>query len=117
MHSPDEPAHRRTISISHQIDFTTYLKSQLVKASSKLINKNPPDIYVAGQLDRIVATAEFIPSGYWIKIQPLYEPFAPKLQQAVHDLNKDLVSGAATVPDFNSYIELLVGKISEPVAA
>lgn len=103
--------------MSHRIDFETYLKSQLNKASSKLKNKNPPDLVEAGQLDRIVATAEFIPSGYWSKLEPLYEPFAPKLQLAVKHLNEDLVSGAATASTFNDYIALLVGKISDPVTA
>ncbi|MBB5053050.1 hypothetical protein HNQ36_003041 [Afipia massiliensis] len=102
--------------LSHRIDFETYLKSQLVKASSKLKNKNPPDIYVAGQLDRIVATAAFISSGYWAKIAPLYEPLAPKLQLSVKHLNEDLVSGAASAPDFDAYIALLVERISEPVS-
>lgn len=103
--------------MSHRIDFETYLKSQLVKASSKLKNKNPPDLVEAGQLDRIVATAEFISSGYWSKISPLYEPFAPKLQLAVKHLNEDLVSGSATALNFDAYIALLVEKISEPVSA
>lgn len=117
MHSPDEPAHRRTTTISHRIDFETFLKAQLVKASSKLKNKNPPDVYVAGQLDRIVATAEFISSGYWQKLEKLYEPFAPKLQLAVKHLNEDLVSGSATALNFDAYIALLVEKISEPASA
>lgn len=61
--------------------------------------------------DRVVATAENISNGYWARIEPLYEPFAPKLQLAVRDLNKAIIAGEQ-VPDFDSYISRLVSDLA-----
>ena len=93
--------------MSTKIDFITYAKAMLVTASSKLKSAQPPDIDTARRLDQIVRTAEDISTGYWAKIEPLYEPFAPKLQLAVRHLNADIVAGQ-TASDFDEYIGSLV---------
>jgi hypothetical protein len=69
--------------MSTKIDFITYLKSTLTAASSKLQSAQSPDLDMARRLDEIVRTAENISSGFWTTIEPLYEPFVPKLQLAV----------------------------------
>jgi len=95
-HCRNFPAIKDTMST--KIDFITYLKSTLTAASSKLQSALSPDIETAGRLDQIVRTAENISSGYWAKIEPLYEPFAPKLQLAVRHLNNDIIAGQS-VPE------------------
>jgi hypothetical protein len=97
--------------MSNKLDFITYLKSTPTAASSKRLAAEPPDTTAAGRLDQIVRTAEDISSGYWAKLAPLYDPLAPKLQLAVMHLNADIIAGK-TVPDFDSYIELLVSELS-----
>lgn len=98
--------------MSTKIDFITYLKATLVSASSKLKSAQPADLATARRLDEIVRSAENISSGYWAKIEPLYEPFAPRLQLAVMHLNADIIAGQAAVPDFDSYIARLVSELS-----
>lgn len=115
--SAGRTSNRRTTTISHQIDFKNYVTSLLTNASSMLKRKEPPDLCVASNLDRIVATAEEISSGYWLRIAPLYEPFAPKLQLAVKELNDRLIDGADSPSAFDQYIEQLVEILAEPVAA
>jgi hypothetical protein len=95
-----------------KISFTTYLKSILVSESSKLKSAQPPNLEAARKLDRIVATAENISDGYWVRIEPLYEPFAPKLQLAVMHLNADIIAGQVILHDFDSYISHLVSELS-----
>jgi hypothetical protein len=68
--------------MSTKIDFVTYLRATLVSAPTKLKSAQPPDLNTAIKLDRIARTAENISSGYWAKVELLYEPFAPKLQIA-----------------------------------
>jgi hypothetical protein len=95
-----------------KLDFITYLKSTLVSKSSKLKNAQPPNLEAARKLDRIVATAEKISDGYWLRIASLYEPLAPKLQLAIMHLNADIIAGQATPTDFDSYISRLVSDLS-----
>lgn len=97
--------------MSNKLDFITYLRSTLTAASTKALSAPSPDAETAGGLDRIVGTAEDISSGYWAKIEPLYEPFAPKLQLAVMHLNEDIIAGQKVVLNFDSYIALLVSEL------
>ena len=97
--------------MSNKIDCLTYLKSTLSSDSSKLLSAQPPDTATAGRLDQIVRTAENISDGYWARIEPLYDPFAPKLQLAVRDLNKAIIAGQR-VPDFDTYVSALVSNLA-----
>ncbi len=97
--------------MSHKLDFITYAKSTLVTASSKLQSAQPPDLDTARRLDQIVRTAEDISTGYWAKIEPLYQPFAPKLQLAVRHLNADIVAGQSIL-DFDAYIGALASNLA-----
>ena len=97
--------------MSTKIDFISYAKSMLVKASNKLKSQTPPDNATAGRLDTIARTAENISTGYWAKIEPLYEPFSPKLQRAVRDLNAAIVAGQS-VQTFDAYISTLVENLA-----
>jgi hypothetical protein len=98
--------------MSTKIDCTTYLKSTLTAASNKLKSQTPPDNTTAGRLDQIVRTAENISDGYWARIAPLYEPFAPKLQLAVRDLNDAIIAGQS-VPNFDTYVSALVENLAD----
>lgn len=103
--------------MSHSLDCQTYITSLLTNASSKAVNKNPPDLHIAQTLNRIVASAEPISSGYWNRIQPYWEPFAPKLHLAIKEINDGLTAGADTPSTFGEYISQLAEKLNEPVAA
>ena len=92
--------------MSNKLDFITYLKSTLAAASTRALAEQPPNIEVACRLDRIVRTAENISDGYWAQFEPLYEPFAPKLQLAVMQLNAAVVTWQG-VPDFDAYVAVL----------
>ena len=98
--------------MSNKLDFITYLTSTLNAASTKLKSRTPPENATAGQLDTIVRTAENISDGYWTRIEPLYEPFAPKLQLAVRNLNKAIITGQS-VPNFDAYIAALVANLAD----
>jgi hypothetical protein len=98
--------------MSTKIDFITYLKATLVSASSKLKSAQPAYLATARRLDEIVRSAENISSGYWAKIEPLYDPLAPKLQLAVMHLNADIIAGQVILHDFDSYISHLVSELS-----
>jgi hypothetical protein len=88
-----------------------YITSTLTAASNKLKSQTPPDNATAGRLDTIVRTAENISDGYWARIEPLYEPFSPKLQRAVRDLNVSVIAGQS-VQNFDAYIENLVANLA-----
>ena len=97
--------------LSSKLDFITYAKSMLVTASTKLKSETPPNNNIAGRLDTIARTAENISDGYWARIEPLYEPFALKLQLAIRDLNKAIIAGQQ-VPNFDAYISALVAHLA-----
>lgn len=94
-----------------KLDFITYLKGTLAAASTKLLAGDPANTATAGRLNQIVRTAENISGGYWARIAPLYDPFAPKLQLVVRNVNSDIIAGQKTAPDFDSYIALLVSEL------
>ena len=95
----------------------TYLKSIAARDSSKLKSETPPNLEAARRLDHIVATAENIEDGHWLRLAPLYEPFAPVLMKGVRDLNVDIVSGVLPALTFPEYVTRLVERVSEPVSA
>ncbi|MDA9489050.1 hypothetical protein [Bradyrhizobium sp. CCBAU 11361] len=98
--------------MSNKLDFITYLKSTLTAASVKLLAANPTNTATAGRLDQIVRTAgDNVSDGYWPRIAPLYEPFAPKLQLAVMHLNADIIAGLKSVPDFDAYFAMLASEV------
>jgi hypothetical protein len=113
------PTARRAFSRTHskenmstKIDFATYLTSTLTAASTKLKSQSPPNNAKASRLDTIVRSAENISVGYWAKIEPLYEPFSPKLQLAVRDLNTAIIAGQ-NVQNFDAYISTLVANLAD----
>ncbi|MGY3079697.1 hypothetical protein ACVWZZ_006105 [Bradyrhizobium sp. LM6.10] len=97
--------------MSAKIDFIKFLTGTLTAASTRLLAANPTNTATAGRLDQIVRTAEDISSGYWAKIEPLYEPFAPKLQLAVRHINSDILAGQKAAADFESYVTLLISEL------
>lgn len=92
-------------------DFIGYAKAMLTAASTKVLAIDSTDTLTAGRLNQIVRTAENVSDGYWFRIAPLYDPFAPKLQLVVRNVNSDIIAGKKTVPDFDSYIALLVSEL------
>lgn len=97
--------------MSAKIDFIKFLTGTLTAASTKLLAANPNDTAAAGWLNQIVRTAENVSDGYWQRIAPLYDSFAPKLQLTVRHINTDIVAGQKAAPDFDSYVALLVSEL------
>ncbi|MDH2341550.1 hypothetical protein [Bradyrhizobium sp. SSUT77] len=98
--------------MSNKLDFITYLKSTLTAASTKLLTADPRNTDTAGRLNQIVRTADDnVSDGHWLRMAPLYEPFAPKLQLAVMHLNADIIAGQRAAPDFDTYFGMLAADV------
>jgi hypothetical protein len=101
------PSKKETMS---KLDCVVYLKSKLHYEFTRLTAGPAPDRPAAQRVQRLVLTAANISDGFFVKIEPLFDPVTPKFLLTVKALNEAIIRGTA-VADFDEYITLLVAAL------
>jgi hypothetical protein len=91
-----------------KLDCLFSLKQKLNDNFTKLAASNAP---AAQTFQRLLLAADNIDDGFYAQIKPFYDPLTAAFLSKTQALNDSIVSGGATLANFNEYIKLLTASL------